>query len=77
MTPDYLWPHKIDREFQAYVHVRVLCSSYLLCMSYNIFSENELLTPVTPNDPEWISRPITFVEGIQLINKHESHDHTM
>ena len=46
-------------------------------MSNNIFSENELLTPVTPNDPEWISRPITFVEGIQLINKHESHDHTM
>ena len=38
--------------------------SYLLCMSYNIFSENELLTPVTPNDPGWISRPITFVEGI-------------
>ena len=31
---------------------------------YNIFSENELLTPVTPNDPGWISRPITFVEGI-------------
>ena len=46
-------------------------------MSYTIFSENELLTHVTPNNPKWISRPITFVEGIQLINKHESHDHTL
>ena len=46
-----------------YIYV-FLCSRYLLCMSYNIFSENELLTPVTPNDPGWTSRPITFVEGI-------------
>ena len=46
-------------------------------MSYSILSENERLTPVTPNDPKWISKPITFVEGIQLINKHELHDHTM
>ena len=28
-----LWPHKVDRGFQAYVHVQVLRSSYLLCLS--------------------------------------------
>ena len=28
------------------------------------FSENDLLTPVTPNDPKSKIEPITFVEGI-------------
>ena len=31
---------------------------------FSIFGENDLLTPVTPNDPGWIFKPITFVEGI-------------
>ena len=32
---------------------------------------------MTPNDPRWISRPITFVEGIYLNNKRKSYDHSM
>ena len=31
---------------------------------YSIFGENDLLTPVTPNDPEFKFEPITFVGGI-------------
>ena len=41
-------------------------------MSYSIFSENDLLTPVTPNDPGQIFNVITFVEGVKLIHMHES-----
>ena len=37
-------------------------------MSYSIFSENDLLTPVTPNDPGRIFRTITFVEGLKLMH---------
>ena len=41
-------------------------------MSYSIFSENDLLTPVTPSDPALIFNVITFVEGVKLIHMHKS-----
>ena len=41
------------------------------------FSENDLLTPVNPNDPEWIFKVITFVEGVKLINMYKSYIHAM
>ena len=46
-------------------------------MSYNIFSENDLLTPVIPNDPGLIFKVINFVEGVKLMHIHESRDHTL
>ena len=41
------------------------------------FSENDLLTPVTPNDPRLTFDPITWVEGLKLINMYESYSHAM
>ena len=41
-------------------------------MSYSILSENDLLTPVTPNDPGQFFDVITFVEGVKLMHMHES-----
>ena len=41
-------------------------------MSYSIFSENDLLTPVTPNDPRQFFNVITFVEGVKVMHMHES-----
>ena len=44
-------------------------------MSNSIFSENDLLTPVTPNDPgqifNVIFNVITFIEGVKLMHMHE------
>ena len=37
---------------------------------YSIFSENDLLTPVTPNDHILTFDPITQVEGHKLINMY-------
>ena len=34
------------------------------------FSENDLLTPVTQNDPGLIFKVITFVEGVKLMHIH-------
>ena len=36
------------------------------------FSENDLLTPVTPYDPGQFFNVITFVEGVKLMHMHES-----
>ena len=41
-------------------------------MCYSIFSENYLLTPVTPNEPGQFLNVIAFVEGVKLMHMHES-----
>ena len=47
----YIWLHNIGRGSQADAHVLVLWSCYAKWTSNSISSENNLLTPVTPNDP--------------------------
>ena len=37
--------------------------------SYSIFSGENLLTSVTPNDPD----PVTVVEGLKLMHMYESY----
>ena len=49
----------ICRGSQADKHVKVLWSYYVTWMSYSIFSGNDLLTPLTPNDRRLIFEPIT------------------
>ena len=45
---------------------------WVLWSSYSIFSEkNDLLTPVTPNDPGWSLNVITFIEGVKLIHMNK------
>ena len=46
-------------------------------MSYSIFSENEFLTPVTPNDPRLTFDSTTKVEGLTLMNMYESYGHAV
>ena len=46
----HIWPHNIGRGSQVDQHVWVLWSCSVTWMSYRIFSENNFLTPVTPND---------------------------
>ena len=41
------------------------------------FSENDVLTQVTPNDPRLICDPVTYVDGHKLINMYESYGHAM
>ena len=41
------------------------------------FGENDLLTPVTPNDPGWIFNVITLVEGVKLMHMRKSCVHAM
>ena len=41
----------------------------------SIFGENYLLTPVTTNEPGRMFRPITLIEGLKLMNIHESYNH--
>ena len=41
----------------------------------HFFSENDLLTPVTPHDPRLTFDPLTSVEGLKLINMYESYGH--
>ena len=53
------WPHNIDRGSQADPPVWVLWSCYVTWTTYSILSENDLLTPVTPNDPRFTLDPIT------------------
>ena len=45
---------------------------YVFWRTWCLFGENDLLTPVTPNDPWWIFRTITFVEGVKLMHMHKS-----
>ena len=67
-----MWPHDIGWESQADEYVWVLWSFFVTWMKYSSFSENDLLTPVTPKDPT-IFKPITFVEGVQLMHVNESY----
>ena len=46
-------------------------------MSYCSFSENDLLTPVTQNDPRLILDPIGQIEGRKLMHMYESYGHAM
>ena len=41
------------------------------------FSENDLLTPVTPNDPRLKLDPITLVEGRKVMHMNVSHGHAI
>ena len=34
---------------------------HVICRRSSVFSEMTFLTPVTPNDPGWIFKPISFV----------------
>ena len=45
--------------------------------NHSIFSENDLLTPVTPNDPRLTFDPITEIEGLKLMNMYESYGHAV
>ena len=42
-----------------------------------MLSKNELLTPVTPNDPNLRFESISFVKGLKFVNIPESHDPAM
>ena len=46
-------------------------------MRRSIFSKNELLTPVTLNDPKSRFESISFVKGLKLVNIPESRDPAM
>ena len=59
MTQDWRLTHNIGRGTQADQPVWVLWSCYVTWTSYSIFSENDLLTPVTPNDPWLTFDPVT------------------
>ena len=41
------------------------------------FSENNNLTPVTPNDARLTCDSVTYVEGLKLINVYESYGNAM
>ena len=41
------------------------------------FSENDLLSPVTPNNPRLTFDPINTQEGLKLINLCKSYGHAM
>ena len=41
------------------------------------FDENDLLTPVTPNDHKFTFDPIIEVKGIKLMYVHECYGHAM
>ena len=67
---DPKWPqmnfhtHYFDTEYLADAYAWITWPYHVICRSYSILGENELLTPVTPNDPGWIFRPIIFVQSI-------------
>ena len=77
MTPGDILPHNVGRGSQTDAHVRVIWSCYGTWTSYSIFSENYLLTPVTPNDPSFTFDPITLIEGLKLMHMYESYGHAM
>ena len=72
-----IWPHNIGTGSQTDEHEWVLWSCYVTWMSYSIFSANDLLTPVTPNDPRLIFVPIKSQEGLKLINMYKSYGHAV
>ena len=50
-TPGWPVTHNMNKRSQAYTHAWFLLSCYVTWTIYTIFGENQLLTPVTPNDP--------------------------
>ena len=42
-----------------------------------MLSANDLLTPVTPNEPKLTFDPIKSEEGLKLINVYKSYSHAM
>ena len=74
-----IWPHSISRGSQAEHHVWVLWLCYVVWTSYNIFGENDLLSPVTPNDLRSVLYPGNSfgMEGLKLINMYESYGHAV
>ena len=58
--------------YESYGHV-VFCNMDEL----QHFSENDLLTLVTPNEPRLTLDSITLVEGLKLMNMYESYDHAV
>ena len=44
---------------------------------FSNFSENDLLTPVTPKDPRLTFDPTTQVKGLKLMQTYESYGHAM
>ena len=72
-----IWPHNKGRLSNAYEHVWVLWSCYVIWTSYSIFSENDILTPVTPNDPRLTFDPVTLVESLKVIYMYEYYGHAV
>ena len=72
-----IWAGNMGRGSNADEHVWVLWWCYVTWTSYSIFSENDLLTPVTPNDPRLTFDPIAWVEGLTLMNMYESYGDAM
>ena len=72
-----IWSNNVGRGSQTDEHVWVLWSCYVTWTSYSIFSENNLLTPVTPNDPRLTFDTIKSQEGLKLSNMYKSYSHAM
>ena len=84
MTLDDLWTHvcvNLDNtgkwSFIWPNDINVLYCTWQIWFFKDFFDSDDLLTPVTPNDPGWIFRPITFVEGIVGYHVYECCEHTM
>ena len=58
--------------YESYGH-----AMYVTWTSYSILSANDLLTPVTPNNPRLAFDSIKSQEGLKLMNMYKSHGHAM
>ena len=72
-----IWPHKIGTRSHTDERVWVLWSSYVTWTSYSILNANDLLTPVTPNDPRLRFDPVKSQESLKLIHMYKSYGHAM
>ena len=72
-----IWLNNIGRGSQADAHVWVLLSCYVTWKSTSIFNINELLTPVTQNDPRLTFNLIALVEGLKLMHMYETDGHAI
>ena len=61
---------------QAYVYARVLWPSYLMWRSYKIVGTNDLLAPMTPNDPRLTFDPTKKIDGLKLKHMCDFHDYS-
>ena len=59
------------------MHMYESSGRYVIWTSYSIFSENDLLTPLTLNDPRLTFDLITWIEVLTLMNMYESYDNAM